>query len=232
MNTRKIFIILIFLSILTPTAYAETTYDVMPKSGTSTQPILIIIRDTPITNDYKQYVYVFWDAIPVINRQLCVDLKNGEYEYRWDLSITPPKTANSYGKHFIVIWVETEFGLRKTLTYQYKITDGTPTTIEAWEQFINENPDFINAITGPKGDTGPIGPQGPRGANGEKGERGSQGTPGIQGNLGLQGVTGQQGTQGEPGAPAPPSTVIMASSFSAICSMMFTYYWVKREAAS
>ena len=191
---------LIILALMVPFVYAEITYDLMPKSGPASQPILVIIRDSPITGDYKQYAYVFWDSIPVITRQLCVDLKNGFYEYRWDLSITPPKTANSYGKHTVIIWVETEYGLMKTRTYQYTITDGTPTTAEAWEQFIKENPAFIKEIQGPKGDTGTQGPQGERGTKGEKGESGPMGAPGIQGLTGLPGIQGVQGIKGEPGS--------------------------------
>ena len=199
---KKIIILttLIILALMVPFVYAEITYDIMPKEGLSTQSILVSVRNDPITGDYKQYMYVFIDGIMVVDRMLCVDLKNGNYMYLWDKSITPPKAASGYGRHLITIWVETEYGLRKTLYFYYNILDGLPSTVDSWELFIKENPAFIKEIQGPKGDTGAQGPQGERGTKGEKGESGPMGAPGIQGLTGLPGIQGVQGIKGEPGS--------------------------------
>ena len=193
MSKHLSFLILIILSATIPTASAALTYDVMPTEGPATQNILIAVRDSPITGDYQQYIYIFWDGVPLINRQAAIDHKNDLYEYRWDVSIKPPTTAATYGKHRITIWVETEYGLRKTLYYQYTVTDGLPETVQAWEEYLELHPEILLELTGPQGPPGPQGEQGPQGSRGEKGNTGE---PGDQGP---QGIQGPRGIQGEPG---------------------------------
>jgi hypothetical protein len=212
----------------TQAATYSLTYDVMPHSGIGTQQILVVVRDTPMTGDYKQYIYIFWDSIPVINRQLCIDLKNGFYEYRWDITFTPPKTANNYGAHMIYIWVETEYGLRKTLTYQYHITDGEITSAEAWEQFIAANPEFIEAIRGPPGPEGPVGPEGQMGETGSRGPVGPVGVDGLVGPIGLQGPVGPQGPPGENTPILVP--LVTGLVLNAALSCVFIVWYMKREA--
>ena len=184
----------------TPVYGLTFNFDVMPTEGLSTQSILIMVRSEPIQSSEAQHLYLFWDGVIIKNRLADTPLKTGGHLHSWDVTFTPPATANSYGKHQISIWVETEFGLIKKESYRYEIRDGLPNTVESWEQFIKENPAFIKEIQGPKGDTGTQGPQGERGTKGEKGESGPMGAPGIQGLTGLPGIQGVQGIKGEPGS--------------------------------
>ena len=192
---KRLILILILLFSTIPFAGAATdvTYDIMPKTGGAAQPILVVIRGQPITGDNQKYVYIFWDNIPLITRQPGIDHKNGVYEYRWDITINIPKTANDYGKHYLYIWVEDSTGSRKTMTFSYSINDGVP-DVDSWRLFLKDHPEILAQLVGP---TGPTGPQGIKGDTGEKGERGAQGNQGIQGVKGERGDIGPIGPQGE-----------------------------------
>ena len=215
MKLKFLIILVLFFSSI-PLAQAALSYDVMPSRGLSTQQILLVVREDPIRNDYQQYIYVFWDGVPIITRQAAIDLKNGDYEYRWDITFKPPVTANTYGDHMITIWIETQYGLRKTLRYQYTITDGLPTTVKAWEDYLKQHPEILAQLVGPKG---PPGPQGVKGDIGEKGERGAQGNQGIQGVKGDRGEVGPIGPQGE---SSPISyTPSMVSYVASIATLLF-----------
>jgi len=213
----KFLIILVLLFSSIPLAKAALTYDVMPSEGLSTQQILIAVRDDPIRGDYQQYVNLFWDGqLLEYYRVPAIDLKNDLYEYRWDLKFKPPVTANTFGKHMITIWIETEYGLRKTLHYQYEIKDGLPTTVKAWEDYIKQHPEILRQLVGPQGQ---LGPQGIQGIPGEKGERGAQGNQGIQGVKGDRGELGPIGPQGE---PSPVSfTPSIVSYIASIATLLF-----------
>ena len=220
---------------LVPLAHAGLTYDIMPTSGLSTQSILVSVRNDPITGDYKQYVYVFIDGIMVKDRVLCVDLKNSNYRYLWDLSFVPPKGANGYGQHRITIWVETEFGLRKTLYYTYTITDGLPGTVDSWELYIAAHPEILTQIQGPKGDQGNTGAAGDRGAKGDTGTRG----PAAQIDYNalwlsvppdvLAQLKGEPGTPGAQGEPASLTLLGIGVGLGVMVSVIFTVFYAKRR---
>ena len=194
MSKKLLLPVIILFLIVTPNASAiDFDYNVMPLEGLSTQQILILIRSKPIESSETQYLYLFWDNIPIISRQADITNKNGIHTHRWDITFTPPKTANSYGKHRISMWVETEFGLIEKELYQYEILDGIP-NLSTWESYIKDHPEVLAQITGPMG---PIGKTGAPGEAGERGARGVQGDPGI---IGLQGDVGETGQRGPIGA--------------------------------
>ena len=232
-KTLVLVLVCLFCIQFVPVASAELTYDVMPTSGLSTQSILVSVRNDPITGDYKQYMYVFIDGVMVKDRVLCVDLKNGNYRYLWDLTFVPPKGANGFGQHRITIWIETEFGVRKTLYYTYTITDGLPGTVASWEQYIAAHPEILVQLQGPKGDPGAVGGAGARGAKGDTGARGqiaeinyadlwASVPPGV-----LVEMKGEPGAPGVQGDPASMVTLAVSCVVSVIASAMFTWYYAK-----
>ena len=166
---KKIFLLVLvclFCIPSVPSVRADLSFDIMPLEGPSTQSIFISVRDKPIDGDYKQYMSVFFDGVLVVDRLLCVDLKNGEYMYLWDKSITVPKSVNGYGRHLITVWIETEYGLRNTHHAYYTITDGLPNTVESWLKMLEDHPEILVQLRGPKGDTGGPGAAGGAGARG------------------------------------------------------------------
>jgi len=184
-----------------PMAYAfDSFYNIMPGKGAYTQEILVSVRADPRIDIEKMYMRIFWDNLPITDR-----LPSPKYgtsktllEHRWDKIIIPPANYNQEGKHQIEIWLEKDTGEIKKLYWQYTITEGPLTTVEAWERFIQENPELIRQITGPPG---PIGDTGQRGVKGEQGKRGLPGEDGGKGNIGLTGIQGPEGVQGESGTP-------------------------------
>ena len=232
-------VIIVFLVLLIgassfPSARADLTYDIMPLSGLSTQSIFISVRDSFITGDYKQVMYVFFDGVLMVDRMPCIDLKNGEYMYLWDKSIVPPKAVSGYGRHLITIWIETEYGLRKTHHGYYTITDGVPGTVESWEQFLEKYPEIVAQLRGPKGDTGEAGGAGARGAKGETGAVG----PTAQVDYNqiwlsvppeiLDQLKGEPGDQGE-----SASNILLAAVLviNLLASFLFAWYFSKPKEA-
>ena len=195
----------------------EANYEVMPHQGPADQQILIWIRTEPLIDTNRYYVYVFWDNIPIVERLPDIDRKNGQYEHRWDIKITPPTGHNYQDDHKIEIWIEGTGGDKKILKYQYTITDGAPPT-NWWTQFLKDNPQYLAAITGPRG------PQGTQGPQGEPGPKGNTGAPGETGPPGPQGQTGPQGPRGPQGEPAPKTqgytTTAAASIITLIASVL------------
>jgi len=171
----------------------------MPNEGPSTQQILIWLRGEPLIEPTGQYASVFWDTVPLKVRDPDILLKSGSHEHRWDLYITPPTGYNSKGKHAISIWIESSTGEIKKLNWQYTITDGEPTTTDAWLKLLETNPDILTQITGPKGEKGATGPQG---VKGETGLPGTDGDPGQRGPQGVIGLSGPKGEIGEKGVDA------------------------------
>lgn len=171
----------------------DANYDIMPSKGIAAQPILILIRGDPTTSAEPLYLYIYWDGIPMVSREISPKLASGEYQRIWDKTITIPKEYNSYGKHMLQIWVENLDGEMDKMNYQYTVTDGVP-SVEKWDDFIDDNPDLLRYLIGPEG---------------AKGDTGPQGTPGIDGvdAVGLPGDTGATGPPGPPGIqgiPGPP----------------------------
>ena len=233
-------VIIVFLVLLIgassfPSARADLTYDIMPLSGLSTQSIFISVRDSFITGDYKQVMYVFFDGVLMVDRMPCIDLKNGEYMYLWDKSIVPPKAVSGYGRHLITIWIETEYGLRKTHHGYYTITDGVPSTVESWEQFLEEHPEILIQIRGPKGDPGEPGAAGGAGARGAKGDTGNPGVINydqlwstVPPDM-LLSLKGEQGIRGLQGEAASPVVIGIGCVVSVIASCVFTWYYAQRK---
>jgi len=197
---RKLLIIILVFAFLVPGAYSyETTYNVMPGEGAYADPILISVRLDPLINDTPMYAWVFWDNIPVETRLISpVHLKT-QYQYRWDITITPPTRHAEEGKHRIEIWLETSTGEIKKLHYIYYIIDGLP-PFSVWEEFLAEHPKVLSQLVGPKGDTGVAGVSGAKGAKGAAGVPGKDGEPGVIGPQGIIGLSGPKGDIGEPGA--------------------------------
>jgi len=226
---KKVIIVVLVLLLgasFVSVASAATTYDIMPTSGLSTQSILVSVRGDPFQGDYKQYMSVFFEGIMVKDRVLCVDLKNGNYRYMWDQSFIPPKGANGYGQHRITIWLETEFGVRKTLYYTYTIIDGMPGTVDAWELYVAAHPEILVQLRGPVGPKGDTGAEGGAGARGVKGEVGAVGPPGAMGLQGIPGIQGPQGTQGE---PASLMFLGLGVGLGVMVSVIFTVFYAKRR---
>jgi len=228
-------LVILFGASFVSVASAATTYDIMPTSGLSTQSVLVSVRGDPFQGDYKQYMSVFIDGIMVKDRILCVDLKNGNYRYMWDQSFVPPKGANGFGQHRITIWIETEFGLRKTLYYTYTITDGLPGTVDSWELYIAAHPEILTQIQGPKGDQGNTGAAGDRGAKGDTGTRG----PAAQIDYNalwlsvppdvLAQLKGEPGTPGAQGEPASLTLLGIGVGLGVMVSVIFTVFYAKRR---
>ena len=226
---KKVIIVVLVLLLgasFVSVASAATTYDIMPTSGLSTQSILVSVRGDPFQGDYKQYMSVFFEGIMVKDRVLCVDLKNGNYRYMWDQSFIPPKGANGYGQHRITIWLETEFGVRKTLYYTYTIIDGMPGTVDAWELYVAAHPEILVQLRDPVGPKGDTGAEGGAGARGVKGEVGAVGPPGAMGLQGIPGIQGPQGTQGE---PASLMFLGLGVGLGVMVSVIFTVFYAKRR---
>jgi len=207
MTSKKLFLtFLIFSSLLIPTVHAfDSFYNVMPGKGAWNQEVLISVRADPRIDNEQMYMRVFWDNLPITDRLPSPRYKTSKtlVEHRWDKTITPPVNYNQKGKHIIEIWLEKDTGEIKKHHWQYTITEDQLTTVEAWEEFIKDNPQIIREITGdpgPIGDTGQTGPKGDKGPIGPIGEIGPIGPPG-------ESITGEQGPQGEPGKP--PSYLIV-----------------------
>jgi len=190
---RRLVLILILLAGSLPLVSAlDASYEVMPHEGPADQQILIWVRTEPLIDANHYVLYVFWDNIPVIERQTDIALKNGQYEHRWDIKITPPVDHNYEDDHNIEIWIEGTGGDKRVLKYQYTITDGAPPT-KWWTLFLENHPEYLSEITGPRGPQGETGPQGSPGNPGPKGQKGDTGENGAIGPQGPKGVPGPQG---------------------------------------
>ena len=225
MNGRMVLILLLLSGSMPLVSALDASYEVMPHSGPSDQQILVWVRTEPLRDTNHYVAYVFWDYIPIIERLTDIPLKNGDYEHRWDIKITPPAGHNYEGDHKIEIWIEGTGGDKRILKYQYTVTDGAPPT--KWiEQFLKDNPKYLTAITGPPGE---------KGVQGTQGEPGLRGPPGQDGQRGIQGPHGPQGTQGPQGEPAPViqgiTTTAIASIITLIASILITRRFIQTEEA-
>ncbi len=197
---RKLLVLILVSALLVPVAYAyETTYNVMPSEGAYADSILIFVRVDPLITDEPMYAWVFWDNIPVINRQISSPHGKTQYQNRWDITITPPIRHAEEGKHRIEIWLETSTGEIKKLHYTYYIIDGLP-PFSVWDEFLEEHPEILVQLVGPKGDTGNTGSTGAKGAKGVSGDSGQDGEPGEIGPQGIIGLSGLKGDTGETGS--------------------------------
>ena len=210
----------------TPVYGLTFNFDVLPPEGQSTQQILILIRSEPITTSEAQVLYLAFDGNPIKIRMPDITNKDGTHTHRWDVQFTPPATANSYGKHRISIWIETQYGLIEKEYYNYDILDGLPDTVESWELFIKEHPEILAELQGPKGDPGVAGATGARGVKGETGSRGAIGPAGDMGPMGLQGPVGLQGVKGE---PASIAGMVVCCLLSVVISCGFTVYLMNKK---
>ena len=234
MKTRQMILpVILLLAILLPCVSAveypfTVVYDVLPPSGNSDDEILVYIRvpDHPNPNE-PLVAYVFWDSRPIVQRESDVVI-NKIHQHRWDIIILPPKDLCSKGTHAIKIWIEdSSNNIVKWPYYSYTIKDTVP-QLEWWGDLPQ---DFIDMITGPKGEageTGPRGPQGIQGISGEQGETGATGSEGQRGDPGPQGPVGQAlvgpaGIQGESGTsvdPLIPYTSLGIASLSLIIAFI------------
>ena len=201
MKSKLFLTVLMFSLILIPSVSGavDATYSIMPSKGISTQPILILIRGEPTTSPEPLYLYIYWDGVPLVSREISPKLAKTEtYQRIWDKSITIPALYNSYGKHSLQIWVENLNGEMDKMNYQYTVTDGVP-DVEKWDAFIKANPDLLPYLIGPDGAKGDIGLQGKPGDDGLNGDKGDLGDVGDQGPPGIQGIPGPEGPKGSAG---------------------------------
>jgi len=234
---------LLLLTAQQPQVHAlNFNFDILPTEGPVNQQILILIRSEPITSSEAQYLYLAWDGVPIYVRAPDVaNKKDGTHTHRWDKTFTPPTNKNAYGKHRISIWIETEYGLIEKEYYNYEITDGLPSTVEAWEQYLEEHPNIVKTLRGEPGAQGPIGPKGD--------------TPTIKYNqladnidyaklwrnlpetvkqelIGPQGPQGTPGTPGTPGADGKDASYMLVAGLFIVSlglSVGFTVIYVKRR---
>jgi len=226
---KRMFLPLLFMVLCTVTvAFCyDYDYEVMPGEGAYDQPIYLMVRVDPLIDSQNMHVRVFW------NKRCITDIKGipspiylkTQYIHKWDLTITPPITDNGVGEHKIEIWLETAAGDICKLTYDYEIIEGPLTTVEAWEQFIEENPGLLEQITGPRGEKGATGATGQKG---EKGTKGDAGAVGSQGPVGVPGITGMQGPTGKTGATTSYLVTGAISLVFTLASVVFTVYWTRR----
>ncbi len=236
-STRLIILLLFALAFLKmPTVQAfEVNYNIMPGSGSSTQPILIWVRANPLIDTQQMTVRVFWDGNPIGDPRPDIRIgKTATYKHAWDITVIPPVDYNYLGKHKIQVWIETGTGELEIRTWQYTIDDGMP-PVDWWDKLPQE---LINEIRGPagqKGNTGAQGQRGERGATGTKGKNGATGDQGIIGDTGAQGITGATGAQGEQGIPGESPnfmlTLIVACVLTVIVTVGASFYLFKRKEA-
>lgn len=192
---------LLVLFIMVPMAYAVTPvffdgYAVFPSSGDSKTNILAVVRPDKRTDNKPMWLYIFWDDVPLIQRQ--VDWMDGTtHTYIWDVVFQPPQDQQyiATGDHKITIWVEDFDGDIQMGVYNFRITEIIPDP-EWFDQLSDSALEALRGPQGVKGDTGSTGPRGIQGVQGDVGLWGPQGIQGVQGNIGSQ---GENGTQGEPG---------------------------------
>ncbi len=230
---KKILLLLIIVSSLVPMVSAfETSYSVMPGSGSCTETILITVRSDPIIDEKPMWVSIFWDKRLVESRIPSPVYGKTQYQHRWDITITPPPDHAEVGKHRIEIWMETQDGGITVLPWQYTIDDGLP-PFSVWDEFLEANPEILAQIMGPKGDTGfgQTGNTGPKGNRGEPGKVGVIGPQGEVGGVGPVGAVGEIGKQGSPGVNASYAAIGVLFILSIAVSMGFTYYWTSTQEA-
>ena len=197
---RKLLLIFILLAAFVPVVYAfETSYSVMPGSGSYTETILITVRVDPIIDEKPMWVSIFWDKRLVESLVPSPIYGKTQYQHRWDITITPPPNHAEEGKHKIEIWIETQDGGITVLPWQYTITDGLP-QFSVWDEFLEEHPEILTQLVGPKGDTGNSGVTGAKGAKGSVGDPGQDGETGATGPQGIIGLSGLKGDTGEAGS--------------------------------
>ncbi len=192
---------LLVLFIMVPMAYAVTPvffdgYAVFPSSGDSKTSILAVVRPDKRTDNKPMWLYIFWDDVPLIQRQ--VDWMDGTtHTYIWDVVFQPPQDQQyiATGDHKITIWVENFDGEIQMGVYNFRITEIIPHP----EWFDQLSDSALEALRGPEGVKGDTGSTGPRGSTGPQGDTGTWGPQGIQGVQGITGPQGVNGTQGEPG---------------------------------
>ena len=218
---RRLSLILLFALLLPTVSALDANYEVMPHQGPADQQILIWVRTEPLIDENHYVLYVFWDNIPIVERQTDIALKNGQYEHRWDIKITPPVDHNYEDDHKIEIWIEGTGGDKRVLTYQYTITDGAPPT-KWWTRFLENNPEYLAEITGPRGPRGETGPQGSLGNPGPKGQKGNPGENGAIGEQGPQGASGPQGP------PAPTTQGITTTAIASIVTLAASVFLNRR----
>lgn len=229
---RKILLIFILLAAFIPVVYAfETSYSVMPGSGSYDETILVNVRVDPIIDEKPMWVSIFWDKRLVKSLIPSPAYGKTQYQHRWDITITPPPNHAEEGKHKIEIWIETQDGGITVLPWQYTIDDGIP-PFSVWEAFLEEHPEILRQITGPEGPIGDLGLPGPKGVRGIKGAPGNTGAIGPQGEIGVIGLIGPEGVVGPPGADASNWMGMIYSLISIIVSCGFTYYWTSTLEAS
>jgi len=206
---------------------SEDPFDVhvemRPTQGSSATSIFLFVTTTPYSSSESWHLYVFWDEITILSRVADVKITASLYEHRWELSIKAPKGGSKKGWHYVDIWVvDGDGNIVKDQTLAFKVTSTVPQT-EWWEDL---SPEFIEEITGPRGErgtTGPQGEQGPKGEEGDRGEQGQRGPPGPQGDRGNLGPQGEQGPPGEQGKGASMIWIVIIgvlSLFSLFLSIM------------
>ncbi len=219
--------IVAFTSIPSALSVLDTSYAVMPLSGSSTQPILLWIRVDPLIDTQKMVAYVFWDNIPIGTPYPDITIgRTASHKHAWDIIILPPVGHNYMGRHAIKIWIESESGDKIELNWRYEITSGLP-PLDWWETLP---PSLIDEIRGFDGATGSQGEQGIQGIQGFQGEQGIVGAVGSQGEQGIIGVAGSQGKQGIVGkSPNFLSALIFSNMVTCILAIAVSIYVIKEE---
>ncbi len=225
---KKILLLLIIVSSLVPLVSAfETSYSVMPGSGSYNENIVITVRGDPIIDEKPMWVSIYWDKRLVKSRIPSPAYGKTQYQHRWDITITPPAKHAEEGKHSIEIWIENQAGGITVNRWQYTVDDGLP-PFSVWEAFLEEHPEILIQITGPEGPIGGPGLTGPKGDRGIRGATGNTGPTGERGRNGVIGLTGAKGAKGVKGDTGAGPSLIYFGIFvlvSVIISCGFTYYW-------
>lgn len=226
---KKLLMVPLILLLLVPTQFINASfaytldYEVKPSEGPYDQQILFMIRCYPIVDTHQMYYYVFWDGVPLNIRVASTAYSKTQYNHYYDIKITPPEGYNTVGDHRIDVWLEDYNGTIKKLHYNYEITDGPLTTVEAWGEYLKEHPEIIAQLKGEKGATGA---KGETGATGAKGAKGDTGAAGIAGVNGVNGVNGKNGVDGK---DASPLSLVICVFISVALNTVITYYLLNQK---
>ena len=220
-DLRKLLLVMMLaMFIQTPMVSADfiTSYNVMPGKGAYNEEFLIWVRADPLVEAEQMYMSVFFDGKPLaIRLPSPVYMKSKTLvEHRWEKTYLPPANYNQEGKHQIEIWLEKSNGELKILTWQYTITEGLP-DFTIWDEYLENHPEVLSKITGPRGPVGLQGIQGEIGPVGPQGIQGERGVVGPQGTVGLTGLPGASGSKGLPGRVS-----ISQAVFVSLISTIFT----------
>ena len=205
---------------------------IYPSVGMSTTEILVMIRVYPIVSTDSIWVYVFYDDVCVVQRQVSPAVEASRRSRSWDIKIKIPDASvyRVYGYHRVTVLVEDGIGQQWSKSCVFTINAGEPP--KDWWKLLPQ--DYFNYVKGSKGDTGAQGPAGPQGQKGDTGAQGPMGLMGPAGPLGEQGSQGPMGPEGRAGIPgaagadAPLGLLYVSLALSIFSVIMIVIIFRKR----